>query len=138
MAARAATPPAPITDTNVNCEAPVNATTDITHVWTTLKPAATERTPNETAYSPVASPIESASQTIGSRVMDVALSRDLPRIGAMAHGTALRWQYSPMDSIDRRNYRTARRSVLIRRARWRENLSPSPACAASARSRRPA
>ena len=42
-------PPAPITDTNVNCEAPVNATTDITHVCATLKPAATERTPNETA-----------------------------------------------------------------------------------------
>ena len=42
-------PPAPITETNVNCDAPVKATSDITQVWATLKPAATDRTPNDTA-----------------------------------------------------------------------------------------
>ena len=42
-------PPAPITDTNVNCEAPVNVISDNTHVWATLRPAATDSTPNETA-----------------------------------------------------------------------------------------
>ena len=47
--AAAAVPPAPRTETNVSCEAPVNVTSDITHVCATLKPAATESTPNETA-----------------------------------------------------------------------------------------
>jgi hypothetical protein len=47
--AAAAEPPAPITETNMNCEAPVNATSDITQVCATLKPAATESTPKETA-----------------------------------------------------------------------------------------
>ena len=47
--AAAAVPPTPITDTNMNCDAPVNATSDIAHVWATLKPAATASTPKETA-----------------------------------------------------------------------------------------
>src|SRR6202012_4669520 len=64
--AAAGEPPAAITDTNENCEAPVKATTDITHVWATLKPAATERTPNETAYRPVSSGIDRALRSTWS------------------------------------------------------------------------
>ena len=44
----------------MNCEAPVNVTSDSTQVWATLRPAATDSTPNETEYTPVAIPIESA------------------------------------------------------------------------------
>ncbi len=40
------------------CEAPVKHTSDITHVCATLKPAATDSTPNDTAYTPVARPME--------------------------------------------------------------------------------
>jgi hypothetical protein len=47
--AAARPPPAAMSETNVNCEAPVNATSDMTQVWATLNPAATESTPNETA-----------------------------------------------------------------------------------------
>jgi hypothetical protein len=47
--AAAALPPAPITDTNMNCDAPVKAASDITQVCATLNPVATESTPKETA-----------------------------------------------------------------------------------------
>ena len=60
--AAATPPPAPITETNVNCDAPVNATSDMTQVWVTLNPAATDSTPNDTAYTPVATPMERASR----------------------------------------------------------------------------
>ena len=45
----AAVPPDATTDTNVNCDAPVNVSSDIAQVWATLNPAATESTPKETA-----------------------------------------------------------------------------------------
>ena len=45
----AAVPPAAITETNVNCEAPVNASSDMAQVCATLNPAATDSTPNDTA-----------------------------------------------------------------------------------------
>ena len=62
-----ATPlPAAITETNVSCEAPVKQTSDITHVWGTLNPAATDKTPKDTAYTAVATPIESAFLKMGS------------------------------------------------------------------------
>ena len=41
-------------------------TSDITHVWGTLNPAATDKTPNDTAYTAVATPIERAFLKIGS------------------------------------------------------------------------
>src|SRR6187431_1043694 len=74
--AAAALPPAPITDTNMNCDAPVNATSDITHVCSTLKPAATDSTPNDTAYTPVARPMESESRV--SRSSTATFSRVAP------------------------------------------------------------
>ena len=75
--APATPPPAPITETNVSCEAPVKQTTDITHVWGTLNPAATDKTPNDTAYTAVATPIDSAFLKMGSFDMIEALSRDI-------------------------------------------------------------
>jgi len=44
----------------------VKQTSDITHVWGTLNPAATDKTPKDTAYTAVATPIESAFLKMGS------------------------------------------------------------------------
>jgi hypothetical protein len=46
-AGAAATPPAPITPMNANCEPPVNITRLSTHVCQTSSPDATARAPNE-------------------------------------------------------------------------------------------
>jgi hypothetical protein len=51
----------------VNCEAPVKATSDITQVWATEKPAATESTPKDVAYTPVATAMDRASRRMRSR-----------------------------------------------------------------------
>jgi hypothetical protein len=42
-------PPAPITPTRANCDAPVNISTDSAHVWNSVRPAAVEIAPNEIA-----------------------------------------------------------------------------------------
>ena len=52
--AEADDPPAPITLTAENCEAPVNTSNDITHVCGTDAPALTELTPKEIANTPTA------------------------------------------------------------------------------------
>src|SRR6478609_6843341 len=86
--AAAALPPAPITDTNMNCDAPVNATSDITHVCSTLKPAATDSTPNDTAYTPVARPMERESRSRRSGTDDI-LARD----------AGAEWQIGRLDEL---------------------------------------
>jgi hypothetical protein len=45
--AAAADPPAAITPTVANCDAPVNTSSDIAQVWAGLRPAATDSTPKE-------------------------------------------------------------------------------------------
>jgi hypothetical protein len=49
----------------VSWEAPVKVSRDMTEVCATLNPAAIERTPNETAYTHVATARERAFRRIG-------------------------------------------------------------------------
>jgi hypothetical protein len=42
-------PPAPITPTIANCDAPVNIRSESETVWTSVRPAAVEIAPNESA-----------------------------------------------------------------------------------------
>src|SRR5579864_9189536 len=57
-------PPAPITPTRANCEAPVNMTSDRKHVCTSDRPDVAEMAPNEIAYAPLATAMPRASRTI--------------------------------------------------------------------------
>ena len=57
----AAAPPAASTLTAANCEPPVNTSSDIASACASVSPAMTASTPNEIPYTPVATPMPSAS-----------------------------------------------------------------------------
>ena len=71
MAAPAHTlPPAPITPTSANWEAPVNINSDRLAVWSSDRPAAVAIAPNDSAYAPLAIPIPSAFRITSERQFD--------------------------------------------------------------------
>ena len=68
-------PPPAITATALNCDAPVNTSSDIAHVWNTVAPADTAATPNEIAKTPTAKPnvmqADITGRSLGSRSVDI-------------------------------------------------------------------
>src|SRR5438874_13583443 len=60
-------PPWPRTSTSANCDPPVNITRDSSDVCSGVRPAATDRAPNDSAYAPTATPIPAALRSTSRR-----------------------------------------------------------------------
>ena len=81
--ADSADPPAPMTLTAENCDAPVNTSSDSAHVCATEAPALTAPTPNDTANTPTAAPSVTLASTTGRST------------GSRHSSRALRIDYAP-------------------------------------------
>ena len=64
-------PPAATTPASANWLAPVNISSDSTHVCATLSPDATDTAPNPMPYAPVAAPTARLSRTMPERSVGV-------------------------------------------------------------------
>ena len=65
--AAAVVPPAAMTLTALNCEAPVNTSSDMAQAWATDPPADTAPTPNATPNTPTTAPSVALAITTGRR-----------------------------------------------------------------------
>ena len=72
-------PPAATTPTRANWLAPVNISSDSTHVWAMLRPEATDTAPKPKPYAPVARPTARLSRTIADRSAGLRAASDTPR-----------------------------------------------------------
>ncbi len=65
-----ALPPAPITPTTANCDAPENVSKDNRQAWSTENPFATAAAPNATPYAPTVMETLNESRNVGEKRVD--------------------------------------------------------------------